>query len=88
MTTTTTTMETTTMTSDQPQRMACAVGRELGRATRDSSPRMTMLPSPVVAAVEPALALEPELRDLELDAAARLRRAAHEAIAAFARSKA
>ena len=73
-----------TMTSDQPQRMACAVGRELGRATRSSSPRMTMLPSPVATAVESPIAVEPEL---ELDAAARLRRAAHEAIAAFARSK-
>jgi hypothetical protein len=86
MMTTTMMTGTTTMTSDQPQRMACAIGRELGGAMRDSSPRMTMLArpsSPVMAS--PAIAVEPEL---ELDAAARLRRAAHEAIAAFARSKA
>ncbi|HEY1546934.1 MAG TPA: hypothetical protein VGG28_03905 [Kofleriaceae bacterium] len=83
--TTTTATETMTMTSDQPQRMACAVGRDLARATRDSSPRMTMLASPVMAIAEPAVATEPEP---ELDAAARLRRAAHDAIAAFARSKA
>jgi hypothetical protein len=80
------TMTETTMTSDSPQRMACAIGREVGGATRDSSPRMTMLArpsSPVLAS--PEIAIEPEV---ELDAAARLRRAARDAIAAFARSKA
>jgi hypothetical protein len=78
--------EATTMTSDQPQRMACPIGREPSDAMRDGSPRMTMLArpsSPVIAS--PAIAIEPEL---ELDAAARLRRAARDAIAAFARSKA
>jgi hypothetical protein len=75
------------MTTDaKPQRMACAVDRELPKPSRDGSPRMTMLraPSPSMIA-RGDVASEPEL---ELDAATRLRRAAHDAIAAFARSKA
>ena len=72
-----------TMTSDAPQRMACAVGRELDAKRDDGAPpRMTMLRA-IVHAHEHVSEHVDEVD--ELDASARLRRAVHEAVAAARR---
>ncbi|HEY3803236.1 MAG TPA: hypothetical protein VGL61_11545 [Kofleriaceae bacterium] len=70
------------MTSDAPQRMACAIGRELDLQTENVAPRMTMLKE-LVHVHEHVTRARSE--DDELDAAARLRRAVHEAVAATRR---
>ena len=87
-TTMTTMMMETTMTTNElaPQRMACAVGRvvEHELARDGAPPRMTMLPAslwrgaPATSDDVPS-SLEPELEP----ATVRLRRVAHEAVAAL-----
>jgi hypothetical protein len=74
-----------TMTSDAPQRMACAVGRSLEVEHDDAAPpRMTMLREIVHEHVHVTRA-RPEDAEDSLDPAARLRRAVHEAVAAARR---
>ncbi|HEY1813077.1 MAG TPA: hypothetical protein VGG74_12090 [Kofleriaceae bacterium] len=78
-----TTMTETTMTSDAPRRMACAVGRELDLQTENLPPRMTMLREIVHVDVHVHVSrARARSEDDELDATARLRRAVHEAVAA------
>ncbi len=82
-------METTTMTNElAPQRMACAVGRVVERElARDGAPpRMTMLPASLLRGAPTASDERPTSSETELDsepATARLRRVAHEAVAAL-----
>jgi|HubBroStandDraft_6_1064221.scaffolds.fasta_scaffold840390_2 hypothetical protein len=86
--TTTMTMETTMTNELAPQRMACAVGRVVERdlAREGAPPRMTMLPASLLRAASATSHDAPILGETDLDsepATERLRRVAHEAVAAL-----